>query len=229
LVCKGSRNDTTDTSDTTDTTDTNLIGSTLATVLDEGLCVSRVIDEGSYDPNVIGRVGRHPLKPVTARFHIGGRDDTPAHTIPVFDEGLSTSPAPREIDTHGPDVVGRDSHHLVQLIVRPRVGAWDDVPPRAVPVLDKRGIINVIPIVGNPYRPGVLRGDSHYAKENAVVQAVIGAVDDLPGIVFLGDGGDHLCCHERVRQQCCEQERELAQRIAFHTFLQMFMYFGSHR
>ncbi len=46
-------------------------------------------------------------------------------------------------------------------------------------------------------------------------------MQDCLGIAFChptGSGRGHLCGHKRENKKCCEQERELAQRKAFHSY-----------
>lgn len=137
-------------------------------MLYEGLLQARFIDVGPYSPDVVSRVGRHPLKPVIALPDIGSRDDTPVRAIPMLEQDLEWRFEPRTVDSHGPDAVGPDRCHIKKC-VNPLVGAWDHTPLRAVPVLNERFIVRVILVVGRSHGPSVLLRDGRYPKENVVL------------------------------------------------------------
>src|SRR5205085_2150339 len=98
--------------------------------------------------------------------------------------------------SHRPGVLRRDGRHISQeVIVHSNIGAFDDAPPRAVPVLDQgpgRTTAHRVVITDSPH---VILRDGYYAIESVLRQTTIGALDDTP-FIFQGGGRGHLRCHE---------------------------------
>ena len=99
----------------------------------------------------------------------------------MLDQRLEGTAAVVIIDSHGPDVRGRDGCYAVKLVVnRPRVRAGDGLPGGAIPALDQRlegtAAVSIV-----SHGPDVASRDGCHTIKVVATRPGAGTGDDLPG------------------------------------------------
>ncbi len=136
-------------------------------VFDQGLHCAAGSTGLSHGPDLIRRDRSCGLQGVEPRADAGAGDDAPRGAVPVFGERLHGHVDGWLEVAHGPDVSGGDGCHSSQLVVlRAGIGAGDDAPLVAVPVLDE-GLQDVAGIPEIAHRPDITGGDGRDRGKNA--------------------------------------------------------------
>jgi hypothetical protein len=98
----------------------------------------------------------------------GALDNTPRHSIPMLDQRVVDAPVAdnRGVGPHGPDIVSRDLGYPGKGIgIRPSLGAFDNPPLLAIPVLDQ-GLGGLSgDVEGSPNGPDIASRDLGHALE----------------------------------------------------------------
>lgn len=123
--------------------------------------------------------GGHAEELVKLRAGVGAGIHAPLVAVPMLGECLKGA-AGRMGIPHGPDIIGGDSGHCQEFVIlRGDVGALDDLPRVAVPVLDQ-GLKSSIGEAAISHGPHIVGGDGRDSIEGAKEQIGVGAGDDAP-------------------------------------------------
>ncbi len=108
-------------------------------LLDQRPVVPAAVDEVSHRPDVAGTWDPHHTgKRVVARPNVGAGHDAPTGAIPLLSQGLPESRAAVDELPHRPDGAFRDRRHTEEEVRSGDIGAGDNAPTRAVPLLSER-------------------------------------------------------------------------------------------
>ena len=131
-------------------------------------------------PDVVARDGRQTGHLIVIHSTIGAGDNLPTRAIPVLDQCLLET-ATVYIPSHRPDVVERDRYNIANTVVtRPDIGAGDNLPTRAIPVLDQR-LIETATVMVVSHRPDVVGRDGYNIAKDVVTRSDVGAGDNASG------------------------------------------------